>query len=115
MTVVLLSSDLTVLPRVEGVASRHGQTVQIASTGAQAVDCCNSEKAGLLIIDLASPSLDIVAVVNQLKSSPASVTRVVAFGPHVHENKLATAQEAGCDLVVSRGQFFSQLESILQQ
>jgi DNA-binding response OmpR family regulator len=114
MTVVLLSSDLTVLPRVESTASRYGNAVRIASTSSQAIDFCNSEKAGLLIVDLATPSLDIGAVVNLSKSNAASAPRIVAFGPHVHEDKLAAAQVAGCDLVVSRGQFFSQLEAILR-
>ena len=51
---------------------------------------------------------------NRLKASEGSGTRVVAFGPHVHEQRLAAARDAGCDLVVSRGQFFSQLETILK-
>lgn len=114
MTIVLLASDLTVLSRVEGAATRLGQTVQSASGESQAVERCDAENAETLVVDLSMPSLDVASLVNQLKANKGSNTRVVAFGPHVHEQRLAAAREAGCDLVVSRGQFFSQLDAILK-
>lgn len=114
MALVLLSSDLAVLSRVEGAATRLGQSVRSANGESQAVDFCKAEVANTLIVDLSMPSLDLASMVNQLKSDEGSGTRVVAFGPHVHEQRLAAAREAGCDLVVSRGQFFSQLETFLK-
>ncbi len=113
MTVVLLSSDLTVLSRLEGAASRLGKTVRIASNESAAVDCCTAEQCNVLIVDLSLPSLNIAALVNQSKSNRSTVTRVIAFGPHVHEERLAAARNAGCDLVISRGQFFGQVDTIL--
>jgi CheY-like chemotaxis protein len=114
MTVVLLSSDLAVLSRVEGAAMQLGQTVRSAGGEARAVELCGAEGANVLVIDLSMSSLDIGSLVTQLKASDGSGTRVVAFGPHVHAQRLAAARDAGCDLVVSRGQFFSQLETILK-
>ena len=113
MTVVLLSGDLAVLSRVEGAAARLGQTVRSASAESQAVDLCAAEGATTLVVDLSMASLDVASLVSRLRSDAASHPRVVAFGPHVHEQRLAAAREAGCDLVVSRGQFFSQLDAIL--
>lgn len=113
MTVVLLSSDLTVLSRVEGAAARAGQSVRSASGESQAVDLCKAADANTLIVDLSTASLDVASLVDQLKAREGSGMRVIAFGPHVHEQRLAAARDAGCDLVVSRGQFFSQLEAIL--
>jgi CheY-like chemotaxis protein len=114
MTVVLLSNDLTVLSRVEGAAAHLGQTARSVSGESQAVELCEAVDANTLIVDLSMQSLDVVSLVNQLRASEGSNTRVVAFGPHVHEQRLAAARDAGCDLVVSRGQFFSQLETILK-
>ena len=113
MTVVLLSSDLTVLSRVEGAATRLGQSVRSASGESQAVELCKVADANTLIVDLSTQSLDVASLVDQLKAIEGSGVRVIAFGPHVHEQRLAAARDAGCDLVVSRGQFFSQLETIL--
>jgi DNA-binding NarL/FixJ family response regulator len=114
MTVVLLSSDLAVLSRIEGAASRIGEHVRSASSESQAVKFCQENDADILIVDLSMPSLDLAGLVSQLNSNKSLSLRIVAFGPHVHEQRLAAAREAGCDLVVSRGQFFSQLETILK-
>jgi DNA-binding response OmpR family regulator len=113
--VVLFSNDLTVLSRVEGAASHLGKTVRSVSTSAQLADCGDDGAPGLLIIDLSSPSLEIDKLVAQWKLQEPAATRIVAFGPHVHEERLAAARQAGCDVVVSRGQFFSQIDSILGQ
>jgi len=114
MTIVLLSSDLTVLSRVEGAATRLGQTVRSATGEALAVELCKDDDARTLVIDLSMQSVDLASLVNQLKTNEGLSARVVAFGPHVHEQRLAAAREAGCDLVVSRGQFLSQLDAILK-
>jgi hypothetical protein len=53
-----------------------------------------------------------MAIVEQLKAAP-NRPRVIAFGPHVHEERLQAARKAGCDEVVSRGQFFAQVEGML--
>ena len=98
---------------LEGAASRLGKTVRVASDESAAVDCCTAEPCNVLIVDLSSPSLNIAALVNQLKSNRSTATRVIAFGPHVHEERLAAARNAGCDLVISRGQFFGQIDTIL--
>ena len=113
MTLLLLSSDLLVASQVQGAANRLGKTVKLISTGSQALNYGNGDEVDVLIVDLSLPSIDLPALVNQLKSSQTAATRVVAFGPHVHEQRLAAARDAGCDLVVSRGQFFAQLDSIL--
>ena len=113
MNVVLLSSDLAVLSRVEGAASRVGQKVRAAANTAQAAESINSEKPTLLIVDLSLTGLDIAVLVDRLRTPDTPAVRVIAFGPHVHEDRLAAAREAGCDEVVSRGQFFSQLDRIL--
>jgi hypothetical protein len=35
----------------------------------------------------------------------APAARIIAYGPHVDEALLADAKEAGCDEVLTRGQF----------
>ena len=112
--VVLLSCDLAVLSRVEGAAARLNQGVRSASNESQAVEFCDAKDTNTLIIDLSMPFLDLAGLVSQVKTNESSGARIVAFGPHVHEQRLAAAREAGCDLDVSRGQLFSQLETILK-
>lgn len=113
MTVVLLSGDLAVFSRVEGAGRSIGETVRQATAGPQAVERCASESARLLLVDLSTSGINVGELVAQLKASIAP-PRIIAFGPHVHEQRLAEAQSAGCDLVVSRGQFFAQIDSLLR-
>jgi CheY-like chemotaxis protein len=113
MTVVLLSNDLTVVSRVDGAVRQMGQSLRGASTESQAVELCEGGDIGMLVIDLTMATVDVASLVEQLKAGKGAGTRVVAFGPHVHEQRLEAAREAGCDVVISRGQFFSQLATIL--
>ena len=113
MTIVLLSNDLAVLSRVEGAARRAGEAVRQAGSGPQAAEICAGVDVRLVIVELSTSALDVAAVVSQLRKGESTGPRVIAFGPHVHEQRLGEAREAGCDLVVTRGQFFSQLDAML--
>ena len=113
MKVVLLSSDLMVVSRVQGTAARTGAAVRALSNASPAIESCLNEQADVLIVDLATPSLDLETLVNGLKAVATRSTRIVAFGPHVHEDRLEAAREAGCDVVMSRGRFFAEMDSIL--
>jgi DNA-binding NarL/FixJ family response regulator len=114
MTLILLSADLTVVSRVEGAAARAGMTVRVVSNRSAAVEVAAAETTDVLIIDLGSPVGDVKELVIDVKAQCPNA-RILAFGPHVHEQKLAAAREAGCDLVVSRGQFFAQVDALLQR
>jgi DNA-binding response OmpR family regulator len=113
MSIVLLSGDLLVVSRVAGAAAEFGAKLDSATTVEQAASACSELSADILIVDLATPALDIAALAAAVRSAADGKPKIVAFGPHVHEARLAAAREAGCDEVVSRGQFFGQLESIL--
>ena len=113
MNVVLLTSDLMAASRVQGAAARIAATLLTATTAEQAIAFCNDESVGVMLVDLAMPGLEIGPLVSSLKRGDFASPKVVAFGPHVHEERLVAARDAGCDEVVSRGQFFAQIESIL--
>ncbi|MCI0334299.1 MAG: hypothetical protein L0228_13855 [Planctomycetes bacterium] len=113
MTVILLTVDLAVISRVEGVASRMGASVRSTSSESAAVELCVAEPTKLLIADLNLASLNVVSLVEQVKAVVTTPPRIIAFGPHVHEERLAAAREAGCDEVISRGQFFAQLDALV--
>jgi DNA-binding NarL/FixJ family response regulator len=115
MSIVLLSADLMVVSRVEGAGAKAGTSVRAVSTAAGAVEACRAASAAILVVDVGTPSLDIGSLVRDVKSTVGAAARVVAFGPHVHAERLAAAEQAGCNEVVSRGQFFAQLDEILRR
>jgi DNA-binding response OmpR family regulator len=112
MEIVLLANDLMVVSHVQSAAAKIGATVRSAGTAAEAARICSGDAAEVLVIDLATPGLDL-DFVRTLKSATQSPS-IIAFGPHVHKERLAAAREAGCDRVVSRGEFFSGVDAILQ-
>jgi DNA-binding NarL/FixJ family response regulator len=115
VAVVLISSDLTVISRVEGAAKICNAPVRTFSSAAQAILSCSTDSPRLLIIDLATAAFDLNQLIETLPQLNENVPHVIAFGPHVHQEKLAAARQAGCDEVISRGQFFSQLSAILSR
>jgi DNA-binding response OmpR family regulator len=112
MEIVLLANDLMVVSQLQNAAAKIGATVRLAATATDAARICGEAVAGVLVIDLAMPNVDL-EIVRTLKSAPNS-PRIIAFGPHVHKERLAAAREAGCDRVTSRGEFFSGVDAILQ-
>jgi CheY-like chemotaxis protein len=115
VAVVLLTDDLMVVSRVEGSAQRVGVGVATVGDAAGVVARCTADRVDLVIIDLSARSGDAGGVIEQFRSAGVERPPIVAFGPHVHEGLLAAAAEAGCDQVLSRGQFFAQSEAILQR
>jgi DNA-binding NarL/FixJ family response regulator len=113
MTVILVTRDLAVISQVDGAAARIGAIARTVSNEADAAQQCVEERAELIVIDLGMPSLNVNSLVEQVKAATATPPRFVAFGPHVHAELLAAAREAGCDSVISRGQFFAQLNAAI--
>jgi len=104
MKLVLFSGDLLVISRVQNAAAAIGVTVQSVGSLSQAVEKCAELRPPLVIADLSAPALDITKLVKELRAAQAehataTPPRVIAFGPHVHEDRLAAAREAGCDEV----------------
>ncbi len=114
MNIVLLTTDLTVVSRVEGAAKLVGAEVQVAPNAAQALMQCDDASTKALVIDLSTPALDLV-IVQQLAEDPKRSLRIVAFGPHVYEDRLAAARAAGCDIVLRRGQFFGNMSEVISK
>jgi DNA-binding response OmpR family regulator len=113
MRLVLLSNDLMLASAAQGPADRHGFELVTVPDVAAATAACGDETARLLAVDLRTPALDIEKLVADLRQSGAAAVRVLACGPHVHEQSLARAVAAGCDEVVTRGEFERRLDAAL--
>lgn len=134
------TQDIFLAPRLEDVVRRLGlelmvveQPAQLGAEGEAALrpipltEPLEGADAGLvrqlaelrpslLIIDTSVSTLPWRRWLQVVKTSAA--TRripVVAFGPHVHEDVLEDAREAGADVVVSQGRFMRQLPRLIQE
>ncbi len=115
MQIILLSTDLMLASAAHGAADRHGVKLIVAPDAGAAIAASADDAARLLAIDLRTPGLDVGAFMTELRASSASPIHVLACAPHVHEASLEKAQQAGCDEVVSRGEFERRLGAALDR
>jgi DNA-binding response OmpR family regulator len=113
MSILLLTGDLACSSQVCAAGTRAGMNVQVAMSPARLLERAAETPPKLVILDLNTPGLDCGQLVPQLKGLATPPGTIIAFGPHVHEGRLAAAREAGCDQVLARGQFYATLEKLL--
>ncbi len=113
MITLLVTADLMTASQVSAAAGDAGVELLTAETASQAIRMASENDLACVILDLSTPALDVSNVVVQLKELEPS-PRVIAFGPHVHVEKLKAARTAGCDEVLTRGQFYEQMRQVLQ-
>jgi DNA-binding response OmpR family regulator len=114
MNVVLLTSDLSVSSAASGAAARASIALKTAFDVATMFSHVRAEPTSLVLLDLGTPRIDPAQIVAELREAADGGLRVLAFGPHVHEQKLAAARDAGCEEVLTRGQFHANLDAIFR-
>src|SRR5690242_4589677 len=114
MQVLLVSADIMLAATSSGIAGRHGLNVAGAASVEQAIQVAGSAFPQSIAVDLRLPGLDIESLVSRLRQTNSQL-RIVAFGPHVHEQSLAAAKAAGCDEVFTRGQFERRFEQLISE
>ena len=115
MSILHLTRDLIFQSPVAGGAAKLAVTVQNAASVEDAVRQAQAGQFRLCLVDLDLPGLDLAVLVDSMRAGAAPPPAIVAYGPHVHAAKLDTARQAGCDEVLTRGQFNKHVDSILQK
>src|SRR5205085_10630336 len=67
----------------------------------------------VLLIDLGSPHLDAVNAIKEIKSGDCKSTVVIGYLDHTREDLIEAARAAGCDQVMSKGEFARRLPELL--
>jgi CheY-like chemotaxis protein len=114
MAGLYLTKDLFFASRVIAAARALGGDLQVVGTVDALLDRMEQESCSLVLLDLDSPGADPAALVGGLRRRVTEPPLIVAFGSHIHEARLAAARDAGCDFVLTRGQFDRQMREILQ-
>src|SRR5882672_6529796 len=114
MTIAALISDLALQSQVRGAAEIVGQQVVFATSEDALSAAAQAHLPRLILLDLTHPGLRPEGIVARVREASSGAT-IVAFGPHVHKERLEAARRAGCDLVLSRGQFHADMAAILRR
>lgn len=108
---LLISWDLMFASRVTGTATSLGGRVEVMGAAGPGVTAAGSGRYCCVLLDLETQPLVISDLIANL---PVPRPPVIAYGPHVQIDRLEEARLAGCDRVVTRGQFSSQMRELLQ-
>lgn len=111
--VLLVSSDLFLGSRISGAVAAQGRSLDVAGSAAQALDRLQTGAYRLVLVDLETPGLKIDDLVAAGAGDDGPT--IIAYGPHVHEQRLEAARQAGCDEVLTRGKFDATLPQLLQR
>lgn len=113
-SILLISPDLMLTSRVAGlVAGVDGQL--------ETVSLCTATPKGsafdLVLIDLGNLRPAPEDLLTQLRTTLAQQPppRTVAFGPHVHKDRLQAALDAGADDAVSRGELLGDFTGCINR
>jgi hypothetical protein len=109
-TVVLLCSDLMMTSTVSGAAAHSGLTFRTVTGPGQLSDCADDD---LVIIDLASPGLNIAKAATAL--SDRQKHTAIIYGPHVQVDRFEQARTAGFVNLLARGQFNAEANQIVSR
>jgi CheY-like chemotaxis protein len=112
MSALFFSTDLVFSSRLTSAGNRVGVPVSSVSSIDAALARIRGDSVSLVILDLSASTPAPQAAVARLRESAPDVA-VVAYAPHVHEDRLQAALDAGCNQVLTRGQFDRQMEELL--
>ena len=111
--VLVVATNLFFLPRVQNMAAPSGcETRQVMT-----VDRLNEEMAEggtvLVLVDLEADAEFWRDAVRTVLASGEGRPQVVGYGGHTNTVMLQRAEEVGCDLVLTKGQFSRDLAKLI--
>lgn len=99
--VAALVPDLLFASKLQAMLGQAGHEVALCATEPET--WAAAEGAEVLVVDLASPEIDGVTLVDSMRSGgELHQTAVLGFYPHVDTQTRRRAEQAGFDLVVPR-------------
>lgn len=109
---LLISSDLMISSRVTAMAKDCNTKVDVVSHLDRLQEPAEHFQYGCVLIDLATIPAAVDTLLQHIRSNGISAP-AIAFGSHVNIQQLEEAKSAGCDYVLSRGQFSQSLRTII--
>lgn len=112
-TVLVLTSNLFFMPRIEAAAEAGGLDTVSASTTAALMEAEGRNTVPLVLVDLEIEEPVWTEALESLKAAKTPGTKVVAYGPHGEPDALRKARDLGCDAVLIKRDFSENLIELL--
>ena len=112
---LLLSRDLIFTSKITGTAQALGHRVVVVGGVALARGILERWAPVVVFVDLAAGDLVASPALLQYREAAPPGTPFVAFGSHVDLESLADAKAAGCDPVLPRSRFTTELPDLIRR
>ena len=116
-TVLVLTSNLFFMPRIEAAAEAGGLETVSASSAAKLMEAASSHNISLVLVDLEIAEPVWTEALASLKLAGASGSRsnppLIAYGPHGEPDTLRKARKLGSDAVLIKRDFSEGLQELL--
>ena len=111
--VLVIATNLFFLPRIQNLAAPSGcETRQVMSVDRLNEEMSDGETA-LVLVDLEADPDFWGEAVSTILARGESRPQIVGYGGHTNTVMLQKAEEAGCDLVLTKGQFSRDLVKLI--
>ena len=115
-SVLVLTSNLFFLPRIESAAEHFGLEVVSVASAPALLEAAGARNVSLVLVDLEMDepvwSEAITAVNESVRKDGTPL--VVAYGPHGEPEVLRKARELGSDAVIIKRDFSERLPELLE-
>lgn len=113
--ILLVVEDLIFLSKIRQTATLVDARIEVVAP-AGLVQRLSEGPAAAVICDLNYRNGLALSAIRDLKDSAAGrLVSVIGFVSHVQTDLMASAEEAGCDVVMARSSFTKQLPQLLSQ
>ena len=113
--VLVVATNLFFLPRIQNIAAPSGcETRQVMSVDRLNEEMSDGETA-LVLVDLEADPDFWGEAVSTILARGESRPQIVGYGGHTNTVMLQKAEEAGCDLVLTKGQFSRDLAKLIAE
>jgi DNA-binding NarL/FixJ family response regulator len=111
MKILAAIHDLMFSSKVNAAAK--GRAISWLPRGSKVAEQVAAQKPDVLLIDLGAQQLDAVNAIKEIKSGDAKGTVVIGYLDHTRADLIEAARAAGCDQVLSKGEFARRLPELL--
>ena len=113
--VLVVATNLFFLPRIQNMAEASGCETRQVMKVERLKDELDEGTPVLVLVDLEAETAFWEEAVKRLLALGNARPRIVGYGGHTNTAMLQKAEEVGCDLVLTKGQFSRDLGKLIAE